>query len=592
MFILASYSLHINCGGNTTTFNGSTYDDDLDIGGTSTFHKSGTKNWAFISTGNYMDDGGNSNSYSLISKSLVSADNFYMYMDAQVSLISLTYYGFCLENGNYTIKLHFAKIMFTDDETFNNLGRRIFDIYIQGHLVKKDFNIVEKAGGIGKAIIEPFAVVVTSNTLEIRLYWAGKGTTIIPYRSVYGPLILAISVESDFPLPLENASSISTRGVVGIVVVGVVVIILVLGTLLWKGCLRKKGSLEKELKGLDMQMSLFTLRQIKVATNNFNVSNKIGEGGFGPVYKGCLSDGTLITVKQLSSRSRQGNREFLNELGIIFALQNPHLVKLYGCCVEGDQLLLVYEYMENNSLACALFGPEEHQIKLNWPTRCKICIGIAKGLAYLHEESRLKIVHRDIKGPNVLLDKNLNPKISDFGLAKLDEEDNTHISTRIAGTYGYMPPEYAMHGYLIDKADVYSFEIVALEIINGRNNTIHRPKEESFSIVEWARLLKDKGDLMELVDRRLGLDFNKEEALVMIKVALLCTSVTATLRPTMSSVVSMLEGKTIVQEVLLETSEVLDEKKLEKMRQYYYNELNISQEEPLISSSSTFEVDA
>ncbi|KAH1246961.1 putative leucine-rich repeat receptor-like serine/threonine-protein kinase [Glycine max] len=261
-----------------------------------------------------------------------------------------------------------------------------------------------------------------------------------------------------------------------------------------------------ELKGLKLQMDIFTLRQIKAATNYFNKTNKIG--GFGPVYKGNLSDGTIIAAKQLSSKSRQGNREFLNELGMISALQHSCLVKLYRCCVEGDQLLLVYEYMGKNSLARALFGPEEYQIKLDWPTRQKICVGIARGLTYLHEESRLKIVHRDIKAINVLLDKNLNPKISDFGLAKLDEEDNTGISTRIAGIYGYTAPEYAMHGYLTDKADVYSFGVVALEIVSERSNMIQRQKEEAFLLLDWAHMLKGKGNLMELVDRRLGLNFN------------------------------------------------------------------------------------
>ncbi|MBA0803969.1 hypothetical protein Gohar_014126 [Gossypium harknessii] len=175
---------------------------------------------------------------------------------------------------------------------------------------------------------------------------------------------------------------------------------------------------------------------------------------------------------------------------MISALQHPHLVKLYGCCIEGNQLMLIYEYLENNSLARALFGPQESQesqLTLDWPTRMKICIGIARGLAYLHEESRLKIVHRDIKATNVLLDKNLNPKISDFYLAKLDEEDNTHISTRVAGTYGYMAPEYALHGRLTEKADVYSFGIVALEIVSGRRNTRSRPKQEPFILLEWVK---------------------------------------------------------------------------------------------------------
>ncbi|XP_061351363.1 probable leucine-rich repeat receptor-like serine/threonine-protein kinase At3g14840 [Gastrolobium bilobum] len=580
-----SYSLHINCGGKLVTFNGSTYDDDLDAAGPARFHQSGTRNWAFSSTGNFMDnDGGDY--YTWSNKSRLPMVNSELYMTARVSPISLTYYGFCLGNGNYTVNLHFAEIMFNDDQTFNNLGRRVFDIYIQGKLVQKDFNIAEEAGGIGKAVTKPFTAVVTSNTLEIRLYWAGKGTTGIPFRSVYGPLISAISVDSDFPPPSENGSSISAGAVVGIVAAGAIIIILVFGTLWWKGCFGKKNTLARELKGLDMQTGLFTLRQIKAATNNFDIDNKIGEGGFGPVYKGFLSDGTIIAVKQLSSKSRQGNREFLNEIGMISALQHPCLVKLCGCCVEGDQLLLVYEYMENNSLARALFGPEEYQIKLDWPTRHKICVGIARGLAYLHEESRLKVVHRDIKATNVLLDKDLNPKISDFGLAKLDEEDNTHISTRIAGTYGYMAPEYAMRGYLTDKADVYSFGIVALEIIHGRSNTTQRQKEEAFHLLDWALLLKEKGNLMELVDRRLGSDLNKDEVMVMINVALLCTNVSPALRPTMSSVVSMLEGRSVVQEVVSEQSEVLDGKKLEAMRQYY-NDQSVSMEGPLTSSSTS-----
>ncbi|XP_014523068.2 probable leucine-rich repeat receptor-like serine/threonine-protein kinase At3g14840 isoform X2 [Vigna radiata var. radiata] len=577
-----SYNLRINCGGKEVLVNKSTYDDDVADGGDVRFLWNRNRNWAVSTTGNYMNNNNETGTHLVSNKSVLSIENVDLYMTARASPISLTYYGFCLQNGNYTIILHFAEIVFTDDQTFSSLGRRLFDIYIQGELVQEGFNIAEEAGGNRKAITKKFTAVVSSKTLEIRLNWAGKGTTALPQRSVYGPLISAITVNSDNPPPMPN--SISVGVVVGIVVAVVVVIILVFGIFWWKCCLRKKSSLEIELRGLELRTGVFTLRQIKVATNNFAEENKIGEGGFGPVYKGCLSDGTLIAVKLLSSKSRQGNREFLNEIGMISALQHPHLVKLYGCCVEGDHLLLVYEYMENNSLARALFGPEEQQIRLDWTTRYKICIGIARGLAYLHEESRLKVVHRDIKTTNVLLDKDLNPKISDFGLAKLDEEDNTHISTRIAGTYGYMAPEYAMHGYLTDKADVYSFGIVVLEIINGRNNIIHRQNEESFSILDWAHMLKEKGDLMELVDRRLGSNFKKEEVLVTIKVALLCTQVTTTLRPTMSSVVSILEGKSVVDEVVTEASEVLDEKRMEAMRKYY-SELSI--EVPWTASSTS-----
>ncbi|KAJ7981865.1 putative Kinase [Quillaja saponaria] len=573
------YSVHVNCGGRDVTVNGSkTFEGDTDPAGPAKFSQSRT-NWAFSSTGNFMDDDRPSDLYTWENSSRLSITNSELYVNARISPISLTYYGFCLGNGNYTVNLHFAEIMFTDDKTYNSLGRRIFDIYIQGKRVLEDFNIAYEAGGVGKAVTKRFTAVVTSNTLEIRFHWAGKGTTGIPVRGVYGPLISAISVDSDFIPPSEGKNGISAGAVVAIVAAGAFAVILLIVILWWRGCLGRKSALERELKGLDLQTGSFTLRQIKAATNNFDVTNKIGEGGFGPVYKGFFSDGTIIAVKQLSAKSKQGNREFVNEIGMISALQHPHLVKLYGCCVEGDQLLLVYEYMQNNSLARALFGPEESQLKLDWPTRHKICVGIARGLAYLHEESRLKIVHRDIKATNVLLDEDLNPKISDFGLAKLDEEDNTHISTRIAGTYGYMAPEYAMHGYLTDKADVYSFGIVALEIVSGRSNTTHRSKEESFYLLDWAHLLKEKGSILELVDPRLGSDFNKGEAMVMINVALQCANVSQAVRPTMSSVVSMLEGNSIVEEVVLDTSELVDEKKLEAMRKYYLQKEENGKEE-------------
>ncbi|OIW11602.1 hypothetical protein TanjilG_15296 [Lupinus angustifolius] len=561
------YSLRINCGGKPVNTNGSMiYDDDSLEAGPARFHRTGS-NWAFSNTGHFFDSG-LVDYYTWPNTTKLAMDNAELYMDARVSPLSLTYYGFCLGNGSYTVNLHFAEIMFTDDQSYKSLGRRVFDIYIQKKLVLKDFNIAKEAGGVGKAIIKKFTAIVTSNTLEIRLHWAGKGTTAIPFGSVYGPLISAISVDPDFPPPMENGSSVTVRSIVAIVVAGALFIIMLFGILWWRGCLGQKSSLERELKGLNLQNGFFPLRHIKAATNNFDPAFKIGEGGFGPVYKGVLSDGTAVAVKQLSSKSKQGNREFINEIGMISALQHPSLVKLYGFCMEGDQLLLIYEYMENNSLAHALFAQEKSQLKLDWSTRQKICIGIARGLAYLHGESRLKIVHRDIKATNVLLDKDLSPKISDFGLAKLNEEGHTHMTTRVAGTYGYMAPEYAMHGYLTDKADVYSFGIVALEIVSGKSNTKSWPKEECFSLVDWVLLLKEKGDLMDLVDERLGVDFKKEEVMVMINVALLCTHSSPMHRPAMSSVVSMLEGRTDVQEVVPDT-EVFDDKKLEAMRQYY-----------------------
>ncbi|XP_068666649.1 probable leucine-rich repeat receptor-like serine/threonine-protein kinase At3g14840 [Aristolochia californica] len=548
------FSLHINCGGKEVSSNGSIYEADDRNGTPSIYFSSGDNNWAISNTGNFLDDDEDLDKYIAIANVSFPMNNSDLYKTARLSPLSLTYYGLCLLNGNYTVKLHFAEIIFRNDSTFYSLGRRVFDVYIQGKLVLKDFNIEDEAGGAGKAIVKNFPAVVIRNTLEIRFIWAGKGTTAIPVRGTYGPLISAISVNPNFVPPSEDGKKISALAVTGIVVGALCVVSVVLGILWWKGCLCGQPLRDPELRGLDLQTGSFTLRQIKAATNNFDDANKIGEGGFGPVFKGLLSDGTIIAVKQLSSKSKQGNREFVNEIGMISALQHPNLVKLYGCCIEGNQLLLVYEYMENNSLARALWGPEEKRLKLDWPTRYRICTGIAKGLTYLHEESRLKIVHRDIKTTNVLLDKYLKPKISDFGLAKLDDEDNSHISTRVAGTFGYMAPEYAMRGYLTDKADVYSFGIVALEIVSGKSNANYRPKEDCVYLLDWVYVLKERGDLMELIDPKLGSDFDKEEVMGMINMALQCSNSSPSLRPTMSAVVSMLEGRTAVQKVISDPS--------------------------------------
>ncbi|KAL6570542.1 hypothetical protein OROGR_000092 [Orobanche gracilis] len=478
------HSLFINCGGGRTRFEGNEYDENLSDQGPSHFESN--DRWGYSSTGVYM--GNDRGRFIATSNSTMIEANAEFYRTSRLSPSSLKYYGLCMQRGSYRVRLYFAEIMYSDDSTYSNLGRRIFDVSIQ------DFDV--STGGLSVGII------------------------------------------------------------VGIVVSSCVVVLLIMFALWKRGYLGGKNDEDNELRGLDLQTGYFSLRQLKAATNNFDIANKIGEGGFGPVYKGVLPDGTVIAVKQLSSKSKQGNREFVNEIGMISALQHPNLVKLFGCCIQGNQLLLIYEYLENNSLARALFGRADQKLNLDWSTRKKICMGIAKGLAYLHEESRLKIVHRDIKATNVLLDKDLNAKISDFGLAKLDEEENTHISTRIAGTIGYMAPEYAMRGYLTDKADVYSFGIVALEIASGRSNTNYRPKEEFVYLLDWAYVLQEQGNLLDLVDPSLGSDYSKSEALRMLNLSLLCANPSPTLRPSMSSVVSMLEGKTKVQAPLVKRGDM------------------------------------
>ncbi|EHA8589952.1 hypothetical protein COCNU_scaffold013660G000010 [Cocos nucifera] len=386
-FSFNDYKVFINCGGRKVTIDDNEYEDDA----------------------------------SLQALNMTEPE---LYMNARLNPLSLKYYGLCLQKGSYTVNLHFAEIMYTDDQTYFSVGERLFDVSIQGKKVLQDFNIAKAANGT-------------------------------------------------------------------------------------------------EIRCLKLQTSYFSLKQIQAATNNFDLANKIGEGGFGPVYKGVVRDGSVIAVKQLSPKSKQGNHEFLNEIAMISAVQHPNLVKLYG--------------------------PKEHWLKLNWQTRHKICLGVARGLTYLHEESRLKIVHRDIKATNILLDKDLNAKISDFGLARLDEEENTHINTRIAGTVGYMAPEYATRGYLTDKADVYSFGVVILEIVSGMSNTSFRPKEDFICLLDWAYVLQEEGRLLELVDPSLGSNYSKEEALQMLNLAIICTNLSPTLRPSMSTVVSMLDGKIPVQ---------------------------------------------
>ncbi|CAN6546219.1 unnamed protein product [Malus baccata var. baccata] len=549
------YSLHLNCGGNQTTVGNIKYEADDASGGAAKFFQN-SANWGFSSTGDFADVWSSNKDYIANNISILRMNNSELYKTARLSPLSLTYYARCLANGNYTVKLHFAEIVIRDNRSYYGVGRRIFNVYIQDKLVLEDFDIEKEAQGVDKEVIKVFKAVVNVKTLEIRFQWAGKGTTNVPKSGTYGSLISAISVQSDFKPPDDSKRK-------KFIVIGVVsalfLVFVILGILWLKGCFGGRTTREQDLMGFDLHTGFFKFKQLKAATNNFDAANKLGEGGFGAVYKGELLDGTFIAVKQLSSKSKQGNREFVNEIGMISALQHPNLVKLYGCCIEGNQLFLVYEYMENNSLSHVLFGPEEGLKKLNWNTRYKICLGIARGLAFLHEESTLKIVHRDIKTTNILLDRDLNPKISDFGLAKLDEEEKTHISTRVAGTIGYMAPEYALWGYLSDKADVYSFGVVALELISGKNNVKYRPNENFVCLLDWALVLQQNGNLMELVDRKLGSAFNKEEALRMIKVALLCANSSPALRPTMSAVVSMLEGQTLVHEVKINPSIYGDE---------------------------------
>ncbi|XP_043687785.1 putative receptor-like protein kinase At4g00960 [Telopea speciosissima] len=287
----------------------------------------------------------------------------------------------------------------------------------------------------------------------------------------------------------------------------------------------------------------FDFDEIRAATNNFSNENKLGKGGFGAVYKGELSNGQVVAVKRLSRNSGQGDTEFKNEIILVAKLQHRNLVRLLGFCLEGEEKLIIYEFMPNTSLDRFIFDPDKDE-KIDWEMRYRIIEGIARGLLYLHQDSRLKIIHRDIKASNILLDEEMNPKIADFGMARhfVDEqtEDNTN---RVVGTYGYMAPEYVMHGKFSVKTDVFSFGVLILEIVSGqRNNSFHQSEQTGdLRLISHAWRHWREDTTMELLDPSLRENCQRSEVIKCIQIGLLCVQELSS-RPTMASVILMLSS--------------------------------------------------
>ncbi|KAJ4960982.1 hypothetical protein NE237_020892 [Protea cynaroides] len=347
--------------------------------------------------------------------------------------------------------------------------------------------------------------------------------------------------------PYLNSGSSKTKAIIGGVVGGVGFLIL-LG-LFFFFRLRSKKSKKTTHKGDTLGATElrgpvnYAYRDLKHATKNFSEENKLGEGGFGDVYKGVLRNGKTVAVKKLTiGLSSRAKTDFESEVRLISNVHHRNVVRLLGCCSKGPELLLVYEFMVNSSLDKFLFGDKRGA--LNWKQRFDIIVGIARGLAYLHEEFHVCIIHRDIKSSNILLDDYFQPRIADFGLARLLPGDQSHMSTRFAGTLGYTSPEYAIHGQLSEKVDVYSYGVVVLEIISGRKSNDIKLEPVTQYLLEWAWKLFEEDKLMNLVDESLSTDeYDVDLMKKTIQIALLCTQSSVAARPTMSEVVVMLLSK-------------------------------------------------
>ncbi|XP_031250114.1 probable serine/threonine-protein kinase PBL7 [Pistacia vera] len=306
---------------------------------------------------------------------------------------------------------------------------------------------------------------------------------------------------------------------------------------------KKEGSNSKDGGSDHIAAHTFTFRELAAATKNFRADCLLGEGGFGRVYKGRLeSTNQVVAIKQLDRNGLQGNREFLVEVLMLSLLHHPNLVNLIGYCADGDQRLLVYEYMPLGSLEDHLHDLPPDKKQLDWNTRMKIAAGAANGLEYLHDKASPPVIYRDLKCSNILLGDGYHPKLSDFGLAKLGPVgDKTHVSTRVMGTYGYCAPEYAMTGQLTLKSDVYSFGVVLLEIITGRKAIDNSRAAGEHNLVAWARpLFKDRRKFSQMADPMLQGQYPVRGLYQALAVAAMCVQEQPNMRPLIADVVTAL----------------------------------------------------
>ncbi|XP_019174762.1 PREDICTED: cysteine-rich receptor-like protein kinase 10 [Ipomoea nil] len=357
------------------------------------------------------------------------------------------------------------------------------------------------------------------------------------------------------PPPLTgegNSGNSSSKVIIAIVVPIVVGIILFIAIFCFVRATKVKKQIttteQTDVSGISTEDCLqYDLATIQVITDDFSPENKIGEGGYGCVYKGKLPTEQEVAIKRLSRNSGQGAQEFKMEVEVVAKLQHRNLVRLLGFCSEGEEKILIYEFVSNKSLDYFLFDPEKRHL-LDWSRRYKIIEGITRGLLYLHEDSRLRIIHRDLKASNILLDRDMNAKIADFGMAKIFGVDQTQGNTnRVVGTYGYMSPEYAMHGHFSVKSDVYSFGVLLLEMVTGKKCTNFTDPSGVQDLLSYAWKHWRDGTPLGILDPVLGESFSRNEVIQCIHIGLLCVQEDVDERPTMANVDLMLNSYSVTR---------------------------------------------
>ncbi|KAI5559914.1 hypothetical protein BDE02_16G010100 [Populus trichocarpa] len=521
-------SLYINCGGGETVVDRKVFEADST---TSNYHLAPRENWAYSCSGDFESKTYDSSDYiKNVECGVCDPAATQLYNSSRLCPLSLTYYGFCLFKGNYTVKLYFAETVYQTDEDYSNLGKRVFDVYIQGQRALKDFNIKEMASGTNKTWTANFtAYVGDDHLLTIHFFWAGKGSFQVPgisysstaALSLNGPLVSGISVTANFKV----GTGLSPSQIAGITA-GSVFAPLLLLAFMWKmGWLRKS---ELDEITIEVQGKSFTLKQIIDATRKFSPKMEIGRGRFGIVYKAELPNEIKLAVKKISPQSKQhGKDELQREIFNLKSLHHENLVQLFDGYSIKDLHLLAYDYMHKGSLHHALFEPNS-TTKLDWKARFHICLGIARGLRYLHEEKRFKIVHGNIKPSNILLDNSLTAKLSDFGLATLCDEEDPFMTIKAKGS---------------------RFGIVLLEIVSGKVSADYTPNQEAEFLLDKASVLQDKGRILDLVDKKLASSYDRKQALTVLLLAMKCVNLSPTLRPKISEVVSVLEGEKSLQQI-------------------------------------------